>query len=95
MSSWHDEDRPSGSGGRLHTKPGTLLKSQIPVRTWADRDDNVPGRVEIERLRGRTRGNPSSVPVRQRSSDASLLARLQGGLAMAFKLMEAAEDSWH
>jgi hypothetical protein len=22
--------------GRARTKPGTLLKSQIPVRTWAD-----------------------------------------------------------
>ncbi|HEY5855651.1 MAG TPA: hypothetical protein VIW24_16795 [Aldersonia sp.] len=21
--------------GRSHTKPGTLLKSQIPIRTWA------------------------------------------------------------
>ena len=24
------------SRGRSHTKPGTLLKSQIPIRTWAD-----------------------------------------------------------
>jgi hypothetical protein len=24
------------SRGRSHTKPGTLLKSQIPVRTWAE-----------------------------------------------------------
>ena len=29
--------------GRSHTKPGSLLKSQIPVRTWADWDDAVPG----------------------------------------------------
>lgn len=34
--------------GRSHTKPGTLLKSQIPVRTWADWDDAVPGFVEID-----------------------------------------------
>jgi hypothetical protein len=34
-----------GHGG---TKPGSLLKSQIPVRTWADWDDAVPGFVEID-----------------------------------------------
>jgi hypothetical protein len=34
------------SRGRSHTKPGTLLKSQIPIRTWADWDDAVPGFVE-------------------------------------------------
>lgn len=34
--------------GRSHTKPGTLLKSQIPIRTWADWDDAVPGFVEID-----------------------------------------------
>jgi hypothetical protein len=32
--------------GRSHTKPGSLLKSQIPVRTWAQWDDAVPGFVE-------------------------------------------------
>ena len=34
--------------GRSRTKPGTLLKSQIPVRTWADWADAVPGFVEID-----------------------------------------------
>jgi hypothetical protein len=34
--------------GRSGTKPGTLLKSQIPVRTWADWDDARPGFVEID-----------------------------------------------
>ena len=34
--------------GRSHTKPGSLLKSQIPMRTWADWDENVPGFVEID-----------------------------------------------
>src|SRR5690625_1866611 len=34
--------------GRSHTKPGSLLKSQIPVRTWAGWDDEVPGVVEID-----------------------------------------------
>jgi Integrase core domain len=34
--------------GRTCTKPGSLLKSQIPVRTWADWDDDRPGFVEID-----------------------------------------------
>ncbi|MET3721015.1 MULTISPECIES: hypothetical protein [unclassified Arthrobacter] len=34
--------------GRSLTEPGTLLKSQIPVRTWAEWDDAVPGFVEID-----------------------------------------------
>ena len=34
--------------GRSHTKPGSLLKSQIPIRTWADWDVAVPGFVEID-----------------------------------------------
>jgi integrase-like protein len=44
--------------GRSHTKPGSLLKSQIPIRTWADWDDAVPGFVEID-LVGHDGGNPS------------------------------------
>ncbi|RYF59830.1 MAG: transposase [Comamonadaceae bacterium] len=42
--------------GRSHTKPGTLLKSQIPIRTWAQWDDVVPGFVEID-LVGHEGGN--------------------------------------
>jgi transposase InsO family protein len=34
--------------GRVGTKPGSLLKSQIPMRTWADWDDAAPGFVEID-----------------------------------------------
>jgi len=34
--------------GRVGTKPGSLLKSQIPVRTWAQWDDAVPGFAEID-----------------------------------------------
>nr|WP_231994070.1 transposase family protein [Mycobacterium sp. 852002-50816_SCH5313054-b] len=34
--------------GRVGTKPGSLLKSQIPVRTWAQWDDAAPGFVEID-----------------------------------------------
>jgi hypothetical protein len=46
------------SRGRSHTKPGTLLKSQIPIRTWADWDEDVPGFVEID-LVGHEGGNSS------------------------------------
>lgn len=34
--------------GRSHTKPGSLLKSQIPIRTWADWNEATPGFVEID-----------------------------------------------
>ncbi len=34
--------------GRSGTKPGSLLKSQIPIRTYADWDDARPGFVEID-----------------------------------------------
>lgn len=34
--------------GRSTTKPGTLLKTSIPIRTWADWDDLKPGFVEID-----------------------------------------------
>ena len=34
--------------GRSGTKPGSLLKSQIPIRTWADWNENQPGFVEID-----------------------------------------------
>src|ERR1700675_1179299 len=34
--------------GRRATKPGSLLRSQIPIRTWADWDDAKLGFVEID-----------------------------------------------
>lgn len=34
--------------GRSLTKPGSLLKSQIPMRTWADWDDKRPGFLEVD-----------------------------------------------
>jgi len=34
--------------GRSLTKPGSLLKSQIPMRTWADWDDDRPGFLEVD-----------------------------------------------
>jgi hypothetical protein len=42
---------------RSGTKPGSLLKSQIPIRTWADWDDDRPGFIEID-LVGHEGGNP-------------------------------------
>jgi hypothetical protein len=43
--------------GRSHTKPGTLLKSQIPIRTWSEWSEDTPGFVEID-LVGHEGGNP-------------------------------------
>lgn len=43
--------------GRSHTKPGTLLKSQIPIRTWSEWDEGRPGFCEID-LVGHEGGNP-------------------------------------
>ena len=34
--------------GRSHTKPGTLLKHQIPIRTFAEWDEQRPGFAEID-----------------------------------------------
>ncbi len=42
---------------RHRTKPGSLLKSQIPIRTWADWNENRPGFVEMD-LVGHDGGNP-------------------------------------
>ena len=45
-----------GNRGRSHTKPGSLLKAQIPIRTWAEWDEDRPGFVEID-LVGHEGGN--------------------------------------
>lgn len=34
--------------GRCMTKPGTLLKSHIPIRTWSDWSDEQPGYCEMD-----------------------------------------------
>lgn len=34
--------------GRANTKPGTLLKSQIPIRTFSEWNDKKPGFVEVD-----------------------------------------------
>jgi hypothetical protein len=33
---------------RSHTKPGTLLKHQIPIRTFSEWDENKPGFMEVD-----------------------------------------------
>ena len=43
--------------GRSGTKPGSLLKSQIPIRTWVQWDEKAPGFVEID-LVGDEGGDP-------------------------------------
>ena len=43
--------------GRSHTKPGSMLKSRIAMRTWADHDEDTPGFVEID-LVAHEGGNP-------------------------------------
>jgi len=54
MSAATIDRRLAGERAKLHlrghggTKPGSLLKSQIPVRTWAEWDDAAPGFVEID-----------------------------------------------
>lgn len=44
--------------GRSGTKPGSLLKHQIPIRTFADWDEDRPGFTEID-LVGHEGGDPS------------------------------------
>jgi len=46
----------AGFRGVSHTKPGSLLKTQIPIRTWSEWDDATPGFVEID-LVGHEGGN--------------------------------------
>jgi hypothetical protein len=43
-----DERKKQRLKGRSHTKPGTVLKNQIPIRTFSEWDDRRPGFVEID-----------------------------------------------
>lgn len=43
-----EEKKAMQLGSRSRTKPGTLLKSQIPIRTFSEWDDARPGFVEID-----------------------------------------------
>lgn len=42
------EKKGLAPSSRSHTKPGTLLKSQIPIRTFSEWNDAQPGFVEID-----------------------------------------------
>lgn len=53
-----EKDRYRLGKGRKGTKPGTLLKNQIPIRTFADWDNAVPGFTECD-LVGHDGGNSS------------------------------------
>jgi hypothetical protein len=44
----HSERRRPKGRGLGTTKPGTLLKKAIPIRTFADWDDRRPGFVEVD-----------------------------------------------
>jgi hypothetical protein len=44
--------------GRSGTKPGSLLKNQIPIHTWMDWDNSRPGFTEIDTVH-HNGGNPS------------------------------------
>jgi len=37
----------AGGRGRSHTHPGSLLRSQVPIKTFADWNDALPGFLEI------------------------------------------------
>lgn len=43
-----ERDKYQLKKGRSATKPGTLLKQQIPIRTFADWDEKVPGFFEMD-----------------------------------------------
>jgi len=51
--------------GRSHTKPGTLLKSQILIRTWAEWDRRGP------RVCGNRLGRPVKAATRLANTNAS------------------------
>lgn len=42
------EKRKRAARAKSHTKPGSLLKSQIPIRTFAQWDENAPGFLEVD-----------------------------------------------
>jgi hypothetical protein len=43
---WNPNGASSSCSRRSHTKPGTLLKHQIPIRTFAEWDETQPGFVD-------------------------------------------------
>jgi hypothetical protein len=58
MDRFRCTDRRPAKRRRGGTKPGTLLKHQIPIRTFADWDDKRPGFTELDLVQ-HDGGNPS------------------------------------
>lgn len=58
MDRFRRTERRSAKRRRGGTKPGTLLKHQIPIRTFADWDDKRPGFTELDLVQ-HDGGNPS------------------------------------
>lgn len=52
------ERRKLGIKGRSGTKPGSLLKNQIPIHTWFDWDNTKPGFLEVDTVH-HNGGSPS------------------------------------
>lgn len=55
-----DERKKWQVKGRPTTKPGTLLKSQIPIRTFSEWNENKPGFIEVD-LVGHDGGSPEGI----------------------------------
>jgi hypothetical protein len=43
-----EERKKTALKGRAHTKPGTLLKRKIPIRTFSEWDETKPGYLEVD-----------------------------------------------
>jgi hypothetical protein len=64
--------------GRSGTKPGTLMKKQIPIRTFAEWDEQRPGFVEIDLVRAQTpyqRVLASPKVAKRRKNDCALITK--------------------
>jgi hypothetical protein len=55
-----DERKKWQVKGKSTTKPGTLLKSQIPIRTFSEWNENKPGFIEVD-LVGHDGGSPEGI----------------------------------
>ena len=81
--------------GRSYTKPGSLLKHQIPIHTWRDWDNSKPGFLEIDTVH-HNGGNPSGEYIHTLDTTdvatawnecAPLMGRGETGLVKALETM--------
>lgn len=66
----------------IHTKPGSLLKSSIPMKTWAAWNDTRPGLIEIDLLGNDDGDNNSEFHYSLNATDIATLEgrrRARGG----------------